>query len=453
MRTWRHGAGPCRAWNAGILVFGLLLVPYAQAQAKAQGICATGASQVNPLVSGVLAEPGSGGIGGTGAQARAPDQGGIGGTGIVGIITGFASICVNGVEVHFDTTTPVSEAGEPVSARRLAIGQLVAISANGSGAQVQARKIALIHIAVGPLSSVDPRTGEFSLLGQRGRALDPSSLESLIAGDWVRVSGQRLSSGAIAASRIERVASQSEVQLNGVIERVDGNAVFVGGTQVHLELPPASSGPVVGSEITVAGAWDGRVVRARQAVLEPTRTAMGAVGQVVLSGYVHALGDRSLSLGLGDLVMGPDAQVVGAHGGTLAIDQHVQVTGLLGTDRRITVDRVVIGESPSHGGGAGAGALPGARVRLGERNPREGEDRSGRSGSQEHGSGHSGTSDGGEGSSGAGESGDSGGSEGSEGSDSAGGSDGSGDSGSSGGSDHSGGEGSESGGEGNGRDN
>src|SRR3954466_4498615 len=71
-----------------------------------------------------------GGIGGTGVQA----EGGIGGTGVIaggelgliGVITGFGSICVNGVEVHYDSTTPVTVNGQPGAADALALGQTVA---------------------------------------------------------------------------------------------------------------------------------------------------------------------------------------------------------------------------------------------------------------------------------------------------------------------------------------
>jgi hypothetical protein len=31
------------------------------------------------------------------------------------VITGFASICVNGVEVHYDANTPVSINGQPAA--------------------------------------------------------------------------------------------------------------------------------------------------------------------------------------------------------------------------------------------------------------------------------------------------------------------------------------------------
>jgi len=49
-----------------------------------------------------------GGVGGTGAPGS---EGGIGGTGIVGTITGFASVCVSGVEVHYDEAVPLAENG------------------------------------------------------------------------------------------------------------------------------------------------------------------------------------------------------------------------------------------------------------------------------------------------------------------------------------------------------
>ena len=58
------------------------------------------------------------GIGGTGAA-----EGGIGGTGLIGVITGFASICVNGVEVFYDASTPVSADGLSMSLSTLAVGE------------------------------------------------------------------------------------------------------------------------------------------------------------------------------------------------------------------------------------------------------------------------------------------------------------------------------------------
>src|SRR5262249_47773517 len=49
------------------------------------------------------------GMGGTGISTRntVTTERGLGGTGIVGVITGFSSICINGLEVAYDATTPV----------------------------------------------------------------------------------------------------------------------------------------------------------------------------------------------------------------------------------------------------------------------------------------------------------------------------------------------------------
>jgi hypothetical protein len=70
------------------------------------------------------------GIGGTGQKLLKS----IGGTGqklaIVGVVTGFASICVNGEEVHFEDSTSVTVNGAPSKTADLAVGQVVSITAD-----------------------------------------------------------------------------------------------------------------------------------------------------------------------------------------------------------------------------------------------------------------------------------------------------------------------------------
>ena len=97
--------------------------------AQGANVCGHSDSPVNPQA----AAPG---IGGTGDVALKPgiggtgiDNGGIGGTGIVGVITGFASICVNGVEVHYDESMPVNDNGQTVKTGVLALGQVVVVKA------------------------------------------------------------------------------------------------------------------------------------------------------------------------------------------------------------------------------------------------------------------------------------------------------------------------------------
>jgi hypothetical protein len=107
-----------------------------------------------------------GGMGGTGAVV---DGSGMGGTGVVGVITGFGSICVNGLEIHYDARTPVAVDGRAGSSRQLAIGQMVAVQATGSAPSLMARRIELNAAVVGPVEWVAPGGQSFRALGQTVR--------------------------------------------------------------------------------------------------------------------------------------------------------------------------------------------------------------------------------------------------------------------------------------------
>ena len=156
-----------------------------------------------------------GGIGGTGV-----DPGGIGGTGqraeaevgVLGVITGFASICVNGIEVHYDANTPVSLNGDPASAKALGVGQLVSVLAVGSGTQARATWIDIVDTAVGQVTAVESAGTLLQVNKQRVR-IDPSTvlgpglsrteLAAAQVGDTLRVSGLRSADGSIVATRVE----------------------------------------------------------------------------------------------------------------------------------------------------------------------------------------------------------------------------------------------------------
>jgi len=154
-----------------------------------------------------------GGIGGTGV-----DGGGIGGTGlrvetdvgILGVVSAFASICVNGVEVHYDAATPVSLNGEPASPAQLALGQVVLVRATGSGMQARARSIDIVASAVGPVAALDAGRGVLEIQGRAVRVQPATVLGEGVAsmaavrpGQTLRVSGLAAADGSIVATRID----------------------------------------------------------------------------------------------------------------------------------------------------------------------------------------------------------------------------------------------------------
>lgn len=174
------------------------------------------------LAAGAHAACEPGGMGGTGIRS----DGGIGGTGIraegdvgiIGVITGFGSICVNGIEVHYEPDTPVSADGSPASPASLALGQLVAVRAVGNGAQARARDIRILDAVVGRASAVDPATGELQVAGQRvqlaaSTVLDAGLMGSNLVGQNVRISGLWRADGALAATRIERAPADAPARV------------------------------------------------------------------------------------------------------------------------------------------------------------------------------------------------------------------------------------------------
>ncbi|MDV6346010.1 DUF5666 domain-containing protein [Nitrosomonas sp. Is35] len=310
------------------------------------GIGGTGAAQSGVggtgLHDGGMGGTGNpqGGIGGTGSIAN---DGGIGGTGIVGVITGFASICVNGIEIHYSSGTTISMDGQPASADELAVGQIVAARALGTGDKLTARNIAVIHAAVGPVSHFDTTKGEMQVLGQTvriGQGGEHSSLSNLKTGDWVQVSGHRLSSGTIAASRVETIAPRAEARLNGHITQIDEQGIEVNGTRIHHDAKLMPQGLAKGMEISIAGRWDGLQMKAHQVQAEPTRQSIGNVDHVVIEGYIHALEGKELNLSNRIVTLDPGSPVSGNVRSDLRLDQRIQISGRPGADQRINPERI-----------------------------------------------------------------------------------------------------------------
>lgn len=398
-----------------------------------QNVCATKASLFNPAM--LLSATGSmGGVGGTGigngglAGTGVPrkdlmtarpgiggtgiDNGGIGGTGIVGVVTGFASVCVNGVEVQYDASTPVQANGQISTARELAVGQLVALQAfsTGAGAPLMARNVAVIYAAVGPISRVNAESGRLELLGQTVRTHTATEVPGLKAGDWVRVSGYRLASGDIAAAHIEPLAPQTLAQITGPVGKLGGHSFTVQAANVQLGNTSMPHGVAQGSEVLVRGVWDGRNLLAQSLELEPTQATLGNVGHVVLEGYVHAFNGREMRLGNRIVILQSNVSISGSS--ALSVDQRVQLTGRVGTDQRITADRVdVRGDSSGNSDGRGGKSSSGSGSGKGNSGSGKGSDSSGSGsggssgGSGSSGSGGGGSSGGGGGSSGGGGSG------------------------------------------------
>lgn len=187
-----------KAVAAVLLVFAFGMAGAHAACVQADGIGGTGISMAAGGIGGTGIKR-DGGIGGTGLRAQ-------GDLGIIGIITGFGSICVNGLEVHYGPDTPVVAYGRAAQPDVLAIGQVVAVNAIGNAVQIRAQRIQVVDAAVGPVTGFDAAARELQVAGQLVRLDEAAVLAPGVALEKagnVRVSGLWRADGTITATRID----------------------------------------------------------------------------------------------------------------------------------------------------------------------------------------------------------------------------------------------------------
>ena len=322
-----------------------------------------------PPVGGVggtgLAGP-VGGVGGTGLAGRDSGssariaQNGIGGTGIVGVVTGFGSILVNGLEVTFDARTPTEVNGVPATGEALAVGKVVAVSAEGSGRTLSARRIVVVSAVEGQVQAVDLASGTMEVVGQRvhwgpstvlgGRS--GSSGTAPRPGDTVRVSGLRKSDGTLEATYVERASPSGTVQLSGPIVSRDGGLAVYG---VPVEMSPGlAADAFVGQSALLSGSWDGKKLTVRAIAPHPVAGLLNGVARFSVQGYVSTQG-RGTRIDVAGLVLLAQTEARTAPGVVAAyvLDQLGIVTGHFAADRSLVLERI---EKQEHALPPGSGA-------------------------------------------------------------------------------------------------
>ncbi len=244
------------------------------------------------------------GIGGTGRPAGAAKQAdrGIGGTGIVGVITGFGSVCVAGRELAYDDAVPVRLDGAPVSSAALRAGQLAAVEAAGPHDALRALGISVRHEVSGPVEAVDG-DGALRVAGQRVAVTEQARAASEAAttarpGEWVAVSGLRRADDTIQATRLDR-RSPGLVLVRGTLSE-KAATWYVGA--LELRSVPVRH-PATGRRVTASGRYEDGVLHvvtiADDVLAQDLPAYFGeSVSSYVVEGYVSVEAGR-LRLGAG----------------------------------------------------------------------------------------------------------------------------------------------------------
>ena len=139
------------------------------------------------------------GLGGTGLLANT--NSGLGGTGVIGEITGFGSIFINGIEIEYDNNTPFTIDGNKAAPQQLRIGDVVEVLTTDAKSHTQAQIINLRHEVIGRVESVNQHTFSYVVQGQT--IIQRSGKDDLPkTGETVAVSGIRIDEKTIMSTRV-----------------------------------------------------------------------------------------------------------------------------------------------------------------------------------------------------------------------------------------------------------
>ncbi len=256
---------------SAFLIATYLVLFAANAHAEAN-VCNAGIGGTGIKLDGIGGTGNDGGAGGTGAQANS----GVGGTGIVGIITGFASVCVNGLEVHYDDKTKVDIDGQLSSINALDIGQLVAIESFGKDNLLKAVRMSVSHIMVGKIEKVNDSQNTLQILGQTIRYSGATvGSANLKVNQVVKVSGLQAGNNHIYALRIDLAAPSTPSSIVGLVSQTgDINGVRVmGDNRISA-----------GKSMQVSGNWDGKTLRTNQVQVSAIDAVLRHSENVVVQG-------------------------------------------------------------------------------------------------------------------------------------------------------------------------
>ncbi len=276
------------------------------------------------------------GLGGTG---RVADGGtGIGGTGLIGTITAFGSIWVNGEEVHYSEDLPVGIYERQSTPQDLRIGQVVEVEADERQGRLMARRIDVRHAVAGVIESIDRQRNEIVVLGQHIRLPeDDATTSNLRVGDRIGVSGLRDGQGRIIASHLDTPPEGTPAFVRGPVERIEGDRMIIGGAEFELPAGQSRQGLTRGREVTLYGRQEGSRLRPTRMKLAQEIPFAGRVERLSVEGFVGPQGRRIAGLRLPD----------GAKG--FRPGQRIVIDGRIGRNHQLRRDGLKIRSAPFKG--------------------------------------------------------------------------------------------------------
>lgn len=347
-------------WLASLLLGALVLAPTASAnpcaldevsyqdRGEPEGPGGTGLAE-DTRIAGGDQDSGLGGTGlgeepdGLGGTGLGEEPDGLGGTGIIGTITGFGSICVNGLRIAYDASTPTEVNRAPARAESLQVGDVVAVQARQVGGELQASSIAVRQLVRGLVERIDSDERRVRVLGQSVElpaAWATDAFEVLLVGDPVAVAGHRRSDGRVVASRLTILEAPDVPSLIGTLELNEPGGPSIGGVAIEVEDPIDPS--LANVQVLASGVWNAEQHRIEHAEIERAVVFDPRTKEISLGGYVEARGNSAVRIG------GHRVETVRALRDRLRLDDYVVIRGKLTHSGAIRAVRIALDVRPPH---------------------------------------------------------------------------------------------------------
>lgn len=166
-----------------------------------------------------------------------PFEGGIGGTGIVGLLTDFGSLIVNGLRIELTPRTQIFDTFGPVTESALAPGQALTIYALRRREAMVAQRVQINHAAIGTLeqTATGPRVNGVPLDIERNAPvrLRPGQRVA-VSGLWAR--------DRLIVSRIDPAAAGPDVVAGTLLGSSETTLLDIGGAALRGALTGARPG-------------------------------------------------------------------------------------------------------------------------------------------------------------------------------------------------------------------
>ena len=235
---------------------------------------------------------------------------------VVGPITGFGSIFVNGIEFDLNGSSITVNDQPNKGQNDLAIGQIVTVKGkiNQSTGMGTADSVEYGNNLKGVVSAVDTVNNTFTVIGQMVTVTGTTvfdgrtGLTDLAANDIVEVSGFVNAAGKIVATRVERQTIPGSSELKGAVSSLDTflQTFMIGTTKVsYLGVALVTGGTLANDAcVEVKGAYSGTQLNAsnievKSCELSVPTNDIGEIEGIIttsLSGSTFKIGTQTINI-------------------------------------------------------------------------------------------------------------------------------------------------------------